>query len=185
MVTTDGLDQVLVRNILEHPTDYPWRWSDIGLLGLRLDDQREFRMHIWVPDRRLGGRVIHDHPYDFTSRIVVGEITNLRYVEDPSGDKYLRERYAPADEEHRTADLVQLAATVETYRAGDRYAQLAHELHDSRPLPGTVSLLRCSFREVGELTVCRPEDAPWVSGRSRPPTPAEVAEISALALAWF
>ncbi len=180
-----GLDKVLVRNILEHAHDYPWRYTGIGLLGLRLDDHREFRLHVWAPDRSTGGAVIHDHPYDFTSRIIVGELTNARYEEDPSGVKYLRERYSPGNEELRTSDVVQLASRVETYREGEEYSQLAPELHDSRQLPGTVSVIRCTFRDVGELTVCRPEDAPWVSGSARAATPDEVAAITAQALAWF
>jgi hypothetical protein len=46
--------------------------QDIGLLGLRPDDQRGYRLHLWAPERHAGGSVIHDHPYDFVSRIIVG-----------------------------------------------------------------------------------------------------------------
>lgn len=180
-----ALDKVLVRNILEHAPDYPWKMQGIGLLGLRLDGRREHRMHVWAPDRRTTPSVIHDHPYDFVSRIIVGELTNARYAEDPSGEKYLRERYTLGNEEVRTADMVQLSATLETHRAGDQYAQRAEELHDSHQLPGTVTIIRTTFREVGELTVCRPEDAPWVSGEARPATPEEIEDITAVALAWF
>jgi hypothetical protein len=179
------LDKVLIRNILEHPDDYSWTIQDIGLLGLRLDEQREYRLHVWAPDRRVGGPVIHDHPFDFVSSIVAGELTNVRYEEDPSGTKYLRERYSPPNEDLRTTDVVQLAAEVETYREGDEYAQLAHELHDSHQLPGTVTVIRRMFRDVRELTVCRSEDAPWTSGVSRPATPGEVRSITSQALTWF
>jgi hypothetical protein len=181
-----NLDKALVRTILEHPHDHPWRLQETGLLGLWLDDHREFRMHVWAPERRTGGPVIHDHPYDFASRVVVGELTNVRFHQDPSGTKYLRERYAAPHEDRRTTDFVQLAADdVETYREGDGYAQLAHELHDSSQAPGTVTLLRCTFREVAELTVCRPESDPWVSGQARTPTSDELSAITGQALAWF
>jgi hypothetical protein len=179
------LDRALVRTILEHPHDYPWRLQETGLLGLRVDDRREFRLHVWAPERRIGGPVIHDHPYDFVSRVVVGELTNTRFHEDPSGTKYLRERYTPLHEDQRTTDFVQLAAEVETYREGDEYAQSAPELHDSHQAPGTVTVLRCRFREVTELTVCRPESDPWVSGQARTPTPDEISAITGQALAWF
>src|SRR5665213_1159709 len=112
----NSLDKVLVRNLLEHPGDFSWRYQDLGLLALRLDDRREYRLHVWAPERRVGGPVIHDHPYDFVSRVVVGEMTNARYEEDPSGVKYLRERYSPADEDRRTVDYVQLSVETETYR---------------------------------------------------------------------
>lgn len=181
------LDKVFVRNILEHAVDYPWRYQDIGLLALRLDEHREYALHVWAPDRCVGAPPIHDHPFDFVSRIVVGELTNARYVEDPSGAKYLRERYSPSNEEVRTTDYVQLSSEVETFREGDEYAQAADELHDSHQLPGTVTIMqRASFREVGELTVCRlDEKAPWVSGASRTPTSAEVTGITKPALSWF
>lgn len=181
----DSLNRVLVRNILEHGHDYTWMIQDIGLLGLRLDEQREYRLHVWAPGRCIGPPVIHDHPFDFVSRIVAGELTNVRYEEDPCGVKYLRERYSPSDEDLRTTDIVQLAAKVETYREDDEYSQLAHELHDSHQLPGTVTIVRRSFRDVNELTVCRPEEAPWISGMPRPATFDEVKEITSLALNWF
>jgi hypothetical protein len=182
---TDYLDRVLVRNILEHPLDYPWKMQDIGLLGLRLDQHREYRLHVWAPGRCIGPPVIHDHPYDFVSRIVAGELTNIRYVEDPTGVKYQRDRYAPSNEDLRTTDTVQLVGDAETHRAGDEYAQLAHELHDSRQLPGTVTLLRMAFQDVNELTVCRPEGAPWSSGLPRPATDQEIGDITSVALSLF
>jgi hypothetical protein len=159
--------------------------QDIGLLGLRLDEHREYRLHVWSPDRSLGPSVIHDHPYDFVSRIIVGELTNIRYVEDPAGLKYVRDRYSPSDEGLRTTDMVQLVGTSETYGEGDAYAQSAPELHDSRQLPGTVTVLRMTLRQVNELTTCRSEDAPWISGLSRRATADEVTSITSVALGLF
>jgi len=181
------LDKVLVRNILENALEYPWRYQDIGLLALRLDVHREYGLHVWAPDRCIGTPPIHDHPFDFVSRIIAGELTNARYVEDRSGAKYLRERYSPSNEEFRATDYVQLSSEVETFREGDEYAQVADELHDSHQLPGTVTIVhRAAFREVAELTVCRlDEKAAWVSGASRTPTSAEVTYITKQALTWF
>jgi hypothetical protein len=182
---TDNWDKVLVRNILEHALDYSWRMQDIGFLGLPLDEHREYRLHVWAPGYCVGPPVIHDHPFDFVSRIVAGELTNIRYVEDPSGVKYQRDRYSPPNEDVRTTDTVQLVGTDETYREGDQYAQLAHELHDSHPASGTVTILRRTFPDVSELTVCRPEDAPWLSGLARQATDDEVKDITSVALGWF
>jgi hypothetical protein len=184
-VVENNLDKVLVRNILEHPSGFNWKMQDIGLLALRLDEQREYRLHVWAPDRFDGPPVIHDHPYDFVSRIIVGELTNIRYTADPSGEKYLRERYSPGNEDLRSADYVQLLGQHEVYGEGDEYAQKADELHDSRQLPGTVTVIRCTLLDKNELTVCRAEDAPWVTGMSREATAAEVKEITAQALSRF
>jgi hypothetical protein len=180
------LDKVLVRNILERAHQYPWKYQDIGLLSLRLDEQRNYRLHFWAPDRCVGTAPIHDHPFDFVSRIIVGEMTNARYVEDPSGANYVRERYSPADEESRTTDHVQLTSEVETFKEGDEYSQTADALHDSHQLAGTVTVIHWeTFYEVAELTVCRlDEKADWVSGTSRAAT-AEVTDITKQSLTWF
>ncbi len=180
-----SLHQALVRTILEHAEDYPWRMQEIGLLGLRLDDRREYRLHVWDPSSSAGEPPAHDHPYDFNSTIVAGAMTNTRYEEDPSGVEYRRVRYRPANEDARTSDTVRLSRRATTYAAGETYSQLAHELHDSRQVPGTVTIIRMTFQEVPELTVCTREDAPWVSGQARPATAEEVKRITTAALERF
>jgi hypothetical protein len=178
-------NQALVRTILEHAEAFPWKMQGIGLLGLRLDDRRIHRLHVWDPDGSDGEPPIHDHPYDFTSTVLAGELTNTRYVEDPQGATHRRERYRPNDEDDRRVDTVCLVGTSTTYGPGERYHQLAHELHGSRQVPGTVTLIRCEWRDPAALTVCLPADSPWISGQSRPATPDEVKRITALALDRF
>ena len=170
--------------ILRHAEDFPWRMQDIGLLSLRLDDRREFRLHIWDPTRSVVEAPIHDHPYDFTSEVVVGELTNVRYEEDPAGEAYTRFRYSPGAEDLRRSDRVRLSRTATTFATGGRYGQLAHELHASYQLPGTVTVIRCSWREAPHLTVCVREAGSWYSGRSREATRAEVKAMAAKALEW-
>ena len=179
-----ALATALVYQILAHGTEYPWVMQDIGLLGLRLDDRREYRLHVWDPAYASGDPPIHDHPFDFVSHVIAGEMTNTRYVEDRRGIEYWRARYAPDDEDERITDTVTLSGSATTYVAGGHYLQLAHELHDSRQLPGTVTVIRRAHKDVRELTVCR-RDETWVSGRSRPATAAEVKHITSLALQWF
>lgn len=182
-----GLERTLVRNLLEHAAAYPWRMQDIGVLGLWLDDRREYRLHVWNPDGAAGDPPVHDHPVDFTSTVIAGELVNTRYVEDPQGREYVRERYPPSDEGARRSDTVRLTGTPETLRCGDRYRQRAEELHDSRQVQGAVTLVRFegAVGDCAELTTCRPPGTPWVSGRARPATPAEVARITSSALALF
>ena len=179
------LNKALVRTILEHAADYPWRLQGIGLLALRLDDCREYRLHVWDPDGCSGDPPIHDHPYDFTSTVVVGELINTSYVEDRSGGEFCRERYSPDDENDRRRDTVRLAGTSTVLGPGDRYQQLASELHDSHQAPGTVTIMRCGWRDRPELTVCLRPGAPWVSGRARPATADEITRITATALDNF
>jgi hypothetical protein len=179
------LDQDRVRTILEHAADHPWRLQGVGLLALRLDERREYRLHVWDPDGCDGDPPIHDHPYDFHSTVIVGELTNTRYVEGPTGDTYCRERYAATNESDRRTDAVRLAGTSTTLGPGDHYHQLAGELHDSHQIPGTVTIIRCTWRNRPELTVCHRPGAPWSSGRARPATTDEVTRITAAALDLF
>ncbi len=181
----EGIDTVLVRTILERAQEYPWKIQELGLLSLRLDEHKEHALHVWAPPGFVGPPPIHDHPYEFTSKIIVGELANTRYVEDPSGEPYLRERYTRADETVRRADHVRLVGETAVHAPGEEYAQLAQELHDSVQIPGTVTLLRRRFVDVDELTVCRPDGAPWVTGAARLATSSEIASITALALSRF
>jgi hypothetical protein len=181
-----SLDKALLRTILEHAEDYPWVMQEIGLLGLRLDDTREYRLHVWDPSSCVGEPLVHDHPFDFTSTVIAGEMTNTRYEEDPLGTEYRRVRFTPPNEHDRRSDMVRLSGTATTHAAGAQYHQLAHELHDSRQLPGTVTIIRRTFtREASELTVCTRDEAGWIAGQSRPATPAEVKRITAMALELF
>ena len=106
-----ALHRALVRTILEHAEDYPWTMQDIGLLGLRLDDRREYRLQVWDPSSAVGDPPVHDHPFDFTSTVVAGEMTNTRYEEDPSGVEYHRMRYTPPNEDAQQVDTVRLAGS--------------------------------------------------------------------------
>jgi len=179
------LMRALVHQILTHALDYPWRMQDIGLLGLRLDDRRRYRLHVWDPSDNLGEPPVHDHPYDFVSTVIAGEITNTRYDQNPTGAKYSRVRYAASDENVRRTDTVRLSATSTTLREGEQYAQLAGELHDSRQQPGTVTIIQCTFKDVDELTVCLRDQDTFVSGQARPATLEEVKHITTKALSWF
>lgn len=176
---TDELLMVaLVREILEHPADRPWVMQDIGLLALRLDDRRVYRLHVWDPATCVGNAPIHDHPFDFTSTVIAGELTNTLWQESPSGFDFERDRYTPPDETARVTDTIRLSGVSTTFAAGESYSQVAHQLHSSAQVPGTVTVLRRSFGELRELTVCRRAGSAWVSGESRPASPAEVRRIT-------
>jgi hypothetical protein len=115
---SETLSKALVLTILRHAEDFPWRMQDVGLMSLRLDDRREYRLHIWDPSYCVGETPIHDHPYDFTSTIIAGEMTNIRYEEDATGDEYVRFRYTPDAEGERRSDAVRLSGTATNFKGG-------------------------------------------------------------------
>ena len=139
------ITKALIHTILQHAGDFSWRMQDIGLMSLCLDDRRENVLHVWDPRETNGETPIHNHPFDFISTIIVGEMINTRYEESPGGFEYNRFRYFAPDENARSSDLVRLIKTSATYTEGEQYRQLAHELHDSRQLPGTVTAIRRSL----------------------------------------
>jgi hypothetical protein len=140
---------------LEHAEVQPWKVQDAGLLGLWLGPSRRYRLHVWEPGSSLGDGVIHDHPLDFTSTVIAGEITNTRYEKDPAGDEFVRERYAPGDEANRRTDSVRLSGTSTTFGPGESYSQAARELHSSSQVPGTVTVLRFTYVDVPLLPTRR------------------------------
>jgi len=181
---SETLSKALVLMLLQHAEDFPWRMQDIGLMGLRLDNRREYRLHVWDPSYCFGESPIHDHPYDFTSTIVAGELTNTRYEEDSAGLEYVRVRYSPSAEDERRSDTVRLSSTATILTEGDQYRHLAHELHASWQKPGTVTAIRCSWVEARELTVCLRDGGSWHSGQSRDATREEIKGFAAKALEW-
>ena len=182
---SETLNKALVFTMLRHAEDFAWRMQDIGLMSLRLDDRREYRLHVWDPSAVVGEPPIHDHPYHFTSTIIAGNMTNTQFEEDLAGEEYIRFRYPPGTEEERRSDAVRLSSTTTTFTAGSRYRQLAHELHASWQQPGTVTAIRCLWVEAPELTVCvRPEDS-WPSIQGRDATREEVKGFAAKALELF
>jgi hypothetical protein len=182
---SETLSKALVLTLLQHAEDFPWRMQDIGLMGLRLDDRREYRLHVWDPSHYAEEPPIHDHPYDFTSTIIAGELTNTRYEEDPTGDEYMRFLYPPGSEAERHSDTVRLSSTATAFTEGNHYLQLAHELHGSSQKPGTVTAIRCSWVDVPTLTVCIRDEASWRSGQGRDATRDEIKSFTAKALEWF
>jgi hypothetical protein len=182
---SETLSKALVLMLLQHAEDFPWRMQDIGLMGLRLDNRREYRLHVWDPSYCFGESPIHDHPYDFTSTIIAGELTNIRYEEDSAGDEYVRFRYRPGSEDERRSDTVRLSSKATALAGGNQYRQLAHELHASLQQPGTVTAIRSVWVEAPELTVCVRDESSWRSAQGRDATCQEIKSFTAKALEWF
>ncbi len=180
-----ALTKALVLTVLRHAEDYPWRMQDIGLMSLRLDDERQCRLHVWDPTFNAGDPPVHDHPYDFVSKIIVGQLTNIRYETEPAGDEYIRFRYRPGAEHERLSDTVRLSAMPTVFAEGDEYCQLHHELHASWQEPGTVTAIQCSWTEPSDLTVCLRDADSWRSANAREASREEVKTMAAKALEWF
>lgn len=189
------MDAIEIREILEHPEDRHWTIQGFGMLRLYLDGCHIKRLHIWDPVMAVENvSPIHDHPWDFVSEIISGQMTNVLYRElrltDPTElhDVTYKavqircgEGGGPVEEPHFTRLRVRSRVV---YNAGEGYSQHAEELHDSFPERGTVTVIRRTFRENNtELARVFWQGGDWVSAEPRPATPDEVDHFTRLALA--
>ena len=186
--------QLLVKSILERAEHYPWTLQGLGMLRLNLS--RELRLHVWnelfaFPNVSM----IHDHPWDFESEVIVGEMTNWTYLSYERPNLYMN--YS----EHNKQTIVcgpGGCATGEsekvfldseppkTYKAGDVYRQKRDEIHKTTFRDGTVTLVTRTFYEDTEHAHVFWRGERWVSAEPRPATEAEIAAITYQSLrAWF
>lgn len=183
------LTALLVQAILEHALDYEWSLPGFGMLRLYLS--KAVRLHVWDPTQATKNvSVIHDHPWDFRSEVVCGAITNVLYEEEPLLDggscNYLRQAIVcgPGGHALGTPEPVRLnVSMIRTYQPGGEYYEIASALHESRPEPGTVTIVTRTFREDTEhARVCFPLGTEWVSAEPRPATRDEVLHFTKRAL---
>lgn len=180
-----------ISEILAHPHDRKWTIQGFGMLRTYLDEHEVERLHIWDTETAVPEvSVIHDHPWDFTSRIVRGSVTNQRYLLDVGdGDPVTVGRIKTGegggllDMQPRPGWLA--ARPAEVYLPGDTYQMDAPELHESIPSSGAVTVISRRFytaRDDQFATVCwRTGD--WVSAEPRPATRIEIEHFVALASA--
>lgn len=165
-----------------------WSIQGLGMLRLYLDPEGVRRLHIWDPAQATNEvSTIHDHPWDFTSDIVSGNIINAKYLPDPYDGRYywgaaLRCGVGGGlvGEPER---LRLFAKSPVMYNAGDYYSQQAEELHESFPSAGAVTVITRKFRpDNTDLARVVWKHGDWVSAEPRPATKAEVAHFRELAL---
>ena len=186
----DALLALSLDTILSHALDYEWSLQGLGMLRLYLS--KSVRLHLWDPGMAAPHvSVIHDHPWDFESHVIAGEITDRIWrTENPTEHmrpNYLRQSIVCGPGGHAFGEpepVLLRVHTQRTFAAGVLYHGRATELHDSRPAPGTVTLIARTFRENTEhARVCFPIGTSWVSAEPRPATGDEVLHFVKLSRA--
>lgn len=186
------INKLLVKKILEQPLSYKWSLQGFGMLRLYLSSK--VRLHVWTnqaPYKVPGVSIIHTHPWDFTSEVVAGMITNTRYKEIEQGGRlYNRQllQCGPGGCLKDEPDLVHLSVRdVEQVHEGDIYTEAAEEIHHSEPEDGTVTIVRRIFKSDTEHAyVYWPVGEEWGSAEPREATSDEINHITGVALnRWF
>lgn len=201
-VLDDALNSIDLARRADDMEDTLQPWSVQGLGMLRIYLTPEIRLHVWDQSLRVPNvSDIHDHPWDFRSYVVSGELANARFYEFMNGmtsDEALAHTRARDGFEARRvrircgpgAHVVEPAAEVTLYprsmlchRSGEWYEQSAYEIHKTIPArDGTVTLVERVFRadtEHARVYYTTPE---WVDAKPRPATQAEVESVIGRAL---
>lgn len=181
-----------VRAILENASAYEWSLQGLGMLRLYLSEN--VRLHVWDSNFAVPGvSRMHTHPWDFESTIVVGELTNCLWKETKrNGSAHYFNRQllqcGPGGCLKGEPDVVRLGPLREkTYGEGKSYREQAEQIHSTRALRGTVTIVRREFKaDRDHAHVFWPVGTEWGSAEPRPATAEEVAAITGYALArWF
>ena len=165
-------------------------WSLQGLGMLRLYLGRELRLHVWDPREAFrDASKLHDHPWDFTSYVVLGRLKNIRYYEMNAPDfapTHTKQTIVCGSGGCSLGDKTNVhmdVGTTEEYEAGESYSQRSTEVHESVPERGTVTIIQRTFHEDTEhATVFSPYGESWVSAEPRAATPEEVRRMTRMAL---
>jgi hypothetical protein len=186
---SESVVKSLVQKILENPIGHEWTIQGLGMLRLYLDGER--RLHIW-DDRYQVDNVsqMHTHPWNFRSYIVAGELYNTLYeVDDNDGLPYKQQSIfcGVGGGLVDSPQNVNLAVKSKMfYRERETYSELAHEIHISEPIGGTVTIVKREFLDDADHALVFWKDGDWVSAEPRAATNEEVIDITSYSLrTWF
>lgn len=185
-----GLVKELVKPIIDDPfvDDRQWSLQGLGMLRTYIGDS--FRLHIWIDDFRYPGvSTIHTHPWDFDSLVISGHVRNTRYLEAEYGEGFRRQKILCGEGGCLVSDpegVVLVKCETENYYPGQKYTQETHEIHESDPANGTVTIIDRSVPSGSD-----PDHAyvyfrgDWVTTEPRPATEDEVMKaIEAASRMW-
>lgn len=191
MLRAEGVENALVetvRFILTDPLKYEWSLQGFGLLRLYLEN--DTRLHVWSRKYRYPNvSMIHDHlQWGLESTIVVGHVTNIKYVEDPEGDeyKYMVIKPGVGTRAKSRPKKISLKARTRSYYKGDTYAQYPEEIHETDASDGTVTIMKKYPTEDDSARVFWPKNGKWDTAEPRPANEHEILDITRSSLKlWF
>lgn len=176
-----------------------WTVQGFGMVRTYLDDAKEWRLNIWDASLKVPNvSEIHDHPWSFTSWVLCGGLTNIRFeradqvqlVQVPGdarrGFSLKLQHVVIATGEGGgpicAPDTVELLARQpESYGPGEGYIQERAEVHQTIALPGTVTLNQRSPATPEHTANIYWPSGPWVSAEPRPATRTEIYNAVRLA----
>jgi len=185
-----AIAQAFLKPILYRPMDRDWTVQGFGMIRTYLDPEQRWRLNVW--DDRLRApevSLIHDHPWSFTSHVLVGRIRNRRYACDDDSSYpthfYKRIKTGPDGADASGELTCQLACKgLESYDSGMKYSQLLNEVHETEAVRGTVTLNDRTppIESYTTRVFWQIDHHKWTSTRPRPATRDEVMLATEAAL---
>lgn len=180
--------QALLYSILDQPYHHTWTIQGFGMLRTNiLVGGNDFRVNVWDSDFRVPNvSMIHTHPWNFTSIILCGVVSNIRYSRAVAKRttqplRMLRSDIKPGPggglRSNPAAEVLHVLPA-EILSAGHTYYQEHNEIHQTQASIGSVTL---NFRErVGAdmASVYWPVGTEWVSAEPRIAARDEIAVIT-------
>src|SRR3954462_14875246 len=173
--------QALVKPLLNRWADVEWSIQGLGMLRTYLDKDHRFRLHIWHSKFQVKDvSAIHDHPWDFTSYVVAGQIQNAKYSLHQDGEIYQHVKIecgpgttaANMISTYDSQRLQRLAS--QSIYPGQSYVQRADEIHQTFALDGTVTICDRKLVRKDNHAHVYWISGPWVSAE---PRPARIDEV--------
>jgi hypothetical protein len=187
-----GCLRASVRVILSHAAAFEWTVQGFGMMRTYFGEDKQHRLNVWHSGLSVPNvSIIHDHPWRFQSWVLSGQIMNRRYnLHFMEGNDRIKHKFMiiePGEQggprgEPQDAWLHPRAP--EGYYSGGFYSQLAHEVHSSHPLDGTVTIN--DRRDRGpDIARVFWQHGDWVDAKPRPATQEEVRFYSEYSLSQY
>lgn len=187
---SESVTKELVKKILEQPLGHEWSVQGLGMMRLYLSKER--RLHIWNSALRVPGvSEMHTHPWHFRSLVVAGTVINHKYEINESG-------YGASSKAQQIfcgeggglvgepKNVFLLPLPIQTFREKETYEELAEEIHISRPLDGTVTIVKREFLSDEDHAWVYWPSGEWVSAEPRAAVNDEIEFVAKDSLArWF
>lgn len=179
-----------VVDALTVPFNHEWTVQGFGFLRCYLDEKRRFRLNVWHSDLTYPGvSTIHNHPWDFTSHVYGGVITNCTYKEYPEGDAYCWQNIRTGIENSEGqlfGDLNMTTLKFKDWKSFGRdtgYDMRWDEIHRTVFTDGAVSLNeRFSQGSGDEARVFWKARERWGTAKVRLATQEEIVKYTAIGL---
>ncbi|WP_101926976.1 MULTISPECIES: hypothetical protein [Luteimonas] len=181
--------RIVIAEILAAPHGHRWTLQGFGMLRLHMGC--DMRLHARSPDHAVPNvSTIHDHlQWGLTSLVICGNVENRIFREWHDGAMDSRRMHGvvlkpgvgTAFKSERFDTSLKLASRRE-YTAGERYSQEPSVIHESVPMPGTVTLMQKRPTQDESARVFWPHGQDWVSAEPRAATADEISAITKQAL---